>query len=32
VSYDSNGDPQDLTPDKQAELSKRVIELYEIAV
>lgn len=32
VSYDSNGDPQDLAPDKQAELSKLMSELYEIAV
>lgn len=32
VSYDPNGDPQDLTPDKQAELSKLMSELYEIAV
>jgi hypothetical protein len=32
VSYDSNGDPQYLTPDKQSELSKRVSEFYEIAV
>lgn len=32
VSYNSNGDPQDLAPDKQAELSKLMSELYEIAV
>lgn len=32
VSYDSNGDPQDLAPDKQAELSKLMSEFYEIAV
>jgi hypothetical protein len=32
VSYDNDGVPQNLDPDKQTELSKLVSEFYEIAV